>query len=143
MSRRCQITGRGPQVGHKVSHAHNIALRRWNINLQKVRVLINGRVKKMRVSTQAIKSGLIVKPPVKIRTPKPRIQRIAAPTQAASVISDDQPMQFFSDSSVVSRLFKPKPKPGEAPPEESDLSTEMKIEPTDEPRPSGANVLSD
>lgn len=35
MSRRCEITGKGPQSGHKVSHANNKTKRRFLPNLQK------------------------------------------------------------------------------------------------------------
>ena len=35
MSRVCEITGKKPMFGNKVSHAHNKSRRRFNINLQK------------------------------------------------------------------------------------------------------------
>ena len=63
MSRVCEICGKKPLVGHNVSHAHNITKRRFNPNLQRVRTLQNGRVKKMMVCTSCIKSGHIVKAP--------------------------------------------------------------------------------
>lgn len=50
-------------VGHNVSHAHNLTKRRFNPNLQRVRTLHNGRVKKMVVCTTCIKSDHIVKAP--------------------------------------------------------------------------------
>lgn len=34
MSRRCAITGKMPQVGHRVSHANNKTKRRFRPNLQ-------------------------------------------------------------------------------------------------------------
>lgn len=34
MSRRCEITGKGPLVGHSVSHANNKTKRRFLPNLQ-------------------------------------------------------------------------------------------------------------
>lgn len=34
MTRRCEITGKGAQVGHKVSHANNKTIRRFSPNLQ-------------------------------------------------------------------------------------------------------------
>lgn len=34
MARRCEITGKGPQYGNKVSHANNKTRRRWLPNLQ-------------------------------------------------------------------------------------------------------------
>jgi large subunit ribosomal protein L28 len=63
MSRMCEVCGKKPLVGHNVSHAHNITKRRFNPNLQKVKVLQKGRAKKMMVCTSCIKSGQIVKAP--------------------------------------------------------------------------------
>jgi len=117
MSRRCDLTGQGPVVGHNVSHAHNISLRRWNVNLQKVRVVINGKVVRLKVSTSAIKSGLVVKPmTVAKRRPQKEVRRTTT-VGAKGIISDEAPsVGFFSDASVVSRVFKPKPKPVETEP---------------------------
>jgi len=61
MSKRCDICGKGPIVGHNVSHAHNLTKRRWLPNLQKVKVKINGSTKRLRVCTNCIKSGRVVK----------------------------------------------------------------------------------
>ena len=63
MSKICEICGKKPMVGHNVSHAHNVTKRRFNPNLQRVRTLHNGRVKKMDVCTNCIKSDNIVKAP--------------------------------------------------------------------------------
>ena len=63
MSKMCEICGKKPMVGNNVSHAHNVNKRRFNPNLQKVRALSSGRVKKMVVCTTCIKSGNIVKAP--------------------------------------------------------------------------------
>ena len=48
-------------VGNNVSHAHNVNKRRFNPNLQLVRAEVNGRIKRMTVCTNCIKSGRIVK----------------------------------------------------------------------------------
>ncbi len=61
MAKRCDICGKGPLVGNNVSHAHNTTKRRWLPNLKKVRAQIDGQVKKIRVCTQCIKSGRVVK----------------------------------------------------------------------------------
>jgi large subunit ribosomal protein L28 len=61
MARVCEVCGRGPQFGHRISHAHNVTKRRWNLNLQTIRVLINGATKRMRVCTSCIRSGKIQK----------------------------------------------------------------------------------
>ena len=37
MAQRCDICGKGPQFGNRVSHAHNVTHRRFNPNLQEVR----------------------------------------------------------------------------------------------------------
>ncbi len=63
MSRMCEICGKKPMVGSNVSHAHNVTKRRFNPNLQRVRTISNGRVKKMVVCTSCIKSGSVVKAP--------------------------------------------------------------------------------
>lgn len=63
MSKMCEICGKKPLTGNNVSHAHNVTKRRFNPNLQKVRTLYKGKVKKMTVCTSCIKSGLVVKAP--------------------------------------------------------------------------------
>ena len=61
MSKMCEICGKKPMVGNNVSHAHNVTKRRFNPNLQSVRAVSNGRVRKMMVCTNCIKSGRVVK----------------------------------------------------------------------------------
>lgn len=63
MSRMCEICGKKPRTGNNISHAHNITKRRFNPNLQRIRAVRNGRVKKIDVCTRCIKSGRIVKAP--------------------------------------------------------------------------------
>jgi large subunit ribosomal protein L28 len=61
MAKVCEVCGRGPQFGNKVSHAHNLTKRRWNINLQEVRAAVKGGAKRMRVCTSCIKNGKVQK----------------------------------------------------------------------------------
>lgn len=61
MSRKCDICGKGPQFGHKISHAHNVTKRKWYPNLQNIRIIVNGQPQKAKVCTQCIKSGRIQK----------------------------------------------------------------------------------
>ncbi|HBO90246.1 MAG TPA: 50S ribosomal protein L28 [Acidobacteria bacterium] len=61
MARRCQICGKGPAFGRNVSHAHNVTSRRFLANIQPVRVVINGGIKRLRVCTRCIRSNKIVK----------------------------------------------------------------------------------
>jgi large subunit ribosomal protein L28 len=59
----CEICGKKPMVGNHISHAHNVNKRRFNPNLQRVRAVNGGRVTKMTVCTNCIKSGRVVKAP--------------------------------------------------------------------------------
>ena len=61
MAKVCEVCGRGPQFGHRISHAHNVTKRRWNINLQTVRAIVNGASKRIRVCTACIRSGKVQK----------------------------------------------------------------------------------
>ncbi len=61
MSKRCDLCGRGPQYGNRISHAHNVSHRRWEVNLQSVRAVVNGATKRIRVCTSCIKGGKVQK----------------------------------------------------------------------------------
>ena len=58
MSRICELTGKGRQVGHNVSHANNKTKRVFLPNLQNVTLLSDrlGRSFKFRVSTHGLRS---------------------------------------------------------------------------------------
>ncbi len=58
MSRRCELTAKGPQVGHKVSHSNRKTKRRFLPNLCNVTLISDtlGRSVRLRVSTNALKS---------------------------------------------------------------------------------------
>lgn len=62
MAQRCDICGKGPQFGNRVSHAHNVTHRRFNPNLQRVRAVINGTHRRLRVCTRCLRSAKVVKP---------------------------------------------------------------------------------
>lgn len=59
MAKVCYFTGRKTSSGNNRSHAMNATKRTIKPNLQKVRVLIDGKPKKVWVSTRALKSGKI------------------------------------------------------------------------------------
>jgi large subunit ribosomal protein L28 len=61
MARRCEMCGKGPRAGKNVSHAHNVTLRRFQPNLQRVRAAINGGVRRVLVCTRCLRSNRIVK----------------------------------------------------------------------------------
>ncbi len=61
MSRKCEVCGKGPIVGHRISHAHNMSKRRWLPNLQRITIELNGKVQNAYVCTSCIRSGKIRK----------------------------------------------------------------------------------
>jgi large subunit ribosomal protein L28 len=58
MSRRCELTGKGPMVGNNVSHAVNRTRRRFLPNLLNVSLISDalGRTVKLRISANALRS---------------------------------------------------------------------------------------
>lgn len=58
MSRICELTGKGRQVGHNVSHANNKTKRTFLPNLQNVTLLSDtlGKGVRLRVSTNGLRS---------------------------------------------------------------------------------------
>ena len=75
MSRICELTGKGSMKGSKVwrsgkakklggigTHITAVTKRRFMPNLQRVKAVVNGEVRYIRVTANAIKQGLVVKP---------------------------------------------------------------------------------
>jgi large subunit ribosomal protein L28 len=58
MSRRCDLTGKRAQVGHKVSHSNRKAKRRFLPNLLNVTLMSDslGRSVRLRISAHALKT---------------------------------------------------------------------------------------
>ncbi|MPZ55474.1 MAG: 50S ribosomal protein L28 [Rhizobiales bacterium] len=58
MSRRCELTGKGPQTGHKVSHSNRKTKRRFLPNLCSVTLMSDtlGRSVRLRISAIALKT---------------------------------------------------------------------------------------
>jgi large subunit ribosomal protein L28 len=61
MAQRCGVCGKGPAVGHRISHAHNVTKRRWLPNLVPIRALVQGVPKRLRVCTRCLKAGKVTK----------------------------------------------------------------------------------
>ena len=61
MARVCRICGKGPQVGHNVSHANNRTKTRWLPNLKRVKANLDGTIKTINVCTKCIKKGKILR----------------------------------------------------------------------------------
>ena len=58
MSRRCELTGKGPMTGNNVSHANNKTRRRFLPNLNQVTLQSEalGRAVKLRISAAALRT---------------------------------------------------------------------------------------
>ena len=76
MARICEITGKRPAKGNHIwrsgkakkkggigTHVTAVTKRRFFPNLQRVKVVIDGRVQYLRVAASAIKKGLVTKAP--------------------------------------------------------------------------------
>jgi large subunit ribosomal protein L28 len=61
MPKSCEVCGRKAVVGRTVSHAHNVRSRRFEPNLQTVRAMINGGVRRIRVCTRCLRSNKVTK----------------------------------------------------------------------------------
>ena len=61
MSRVCVICGKKPGVGNSRSHSMVATKRRFNPNLQKVRLVLDGKRSREYVCTRCLKAGKVVK----------------------------------------------------------------------------------
>ncbi len=55
MAKRCEICGKGPLTGHKVSHANNRSQRRWLPNLRKVELKLDDEVIRLKICSKCYK----------------------------------------------------------------------------------------
>jgi large subunit ribosomal protein L28 len=75
MSRVCQFTGKKTVFGNSITRrgkakrlggvgkkVTGVSRRKFKPNIQKVRAVVNGKVRRVRVSAKAIRMGLIQKP---------------------------------------------------------------------------------
>jgi len=90
MARICELTGKGPMKGNIVwrsgkpkkkggigTHITAITKRRFLPNLQRVKAVVDGEVRYVRVAASAIKKGLVIKAPKrkwKQEEPKPKAE---------------------------------------------------------------------
>jgi large subunit ribosomal protein L28 len=59
MAAVCEICGKKPFFGKRVSHSHRRSNRRWNPNVQRVHAVVNGSPRRVYVCTSCIKAGKI------------------------------------------------------------------------------------
>ena len=57
MARKCEVSGKGPMSGNSRSHALNATKRKWNVNLQKATILVNGKPKKVKISARELRKN--------------------------------------------------------------------------------------
>ena len=61
MAAVCDICGKRPGFGNRVSHSHRRTPRRWNPNIQVVHATVNGTPKRLHVCTSCIKAGKVTR----------------------------------------------------------------------------------
>ncbi len=61
MAQVCELCGKRPSTGNNVSHANNKTKRRFRPNLQRVRAVVDGATRRVRVCTRCIRSGRVTK----------------------------------------------------------------------------------
>ena len=61
MAKVCHCCGKGPAFGNNRSHSMAATRRRFDPNLQRMRVLVDGIAKRAYVCTRCIKAGKVTK----------------------------------------------------------------------------------
>jgi large subunit ribosomal protein L28 len=61
MSKVCSVCGKKPSFGHNRSHSMVATKRRFNPNLQRVRILRGGHPERAYVCTKCLKAGKVQK----------------------------------------------------------------------------------
>lgn len=59
MASYCEVCGKKTGSGMNVSHSHLKTKRQWKPNIQRVRAMINGKVKRTNVCTRCLRSGKV------------------------------------------------------------------------------------
>ncbi len=59
MSKKCEVCGKSQVSGNKVSHSNRHSRRKWNVNIQSVRVNENGTARRSKVCTRCLRSGKV------------------------------------------------------------------------------------
>lgn len=61
MAATCDVCGKKPSFGNSISHSHRRTSRRWNPNIQRLRVNEGGTPKRIQVCAACIKAGKVVR----------------------------------------------------------------------------------
>lgn len=113
MSQVCAICGKHPGIGHQVARRGKakylggvgrkitgITKRQFKPNLQRVRVFQDGTVRRLRVCTQCLRSGKVIKPPARpeaakaaaIAAARPKVEPEPVAVQAPAVETAEAPV---------------------------------------------------
>jgi large subunit ribosomal protein L28 len=57
----CDVCAKGPGFGNNVSYSHRKTKRRWNPNIQRVRVTVGATPKRLNVCTSCLKAGKVTR----------------------------------------------------------------------------------
>ena len=61
MANYCEICGNGVVAGMNVSHSHLKTKRTWKPNIQRVRAIVDGEVKRVNVCTRCLRSDKVTR----------------------------------------------------------------------------------
>ena len=61
MANVCEICAKGEVAGMNVSHSHLKTKRTWKPNIQRVRAVVSGEVKRIYVCTRCLRSGKVAR----------------------------------------------------------------------------------
>ena len=114
MSQVCRICGKRPHVGNRVARRGRakylggvgrkitgISKRQFRPNLQRVRAVQNGTVRRIRVCTHCLRSGKVTKPPARPRlgeAAEPVVVAAAVPTVATDADVTDAALETDEDA---------------------------------------------
>jgi len=59
MANLCEICSKAPTSGNNVSHSHLKSKRTWKPNIQRVKAIVNGEVKRVNTCTRCLRSGKV------------------------------------------------------------------------------------
>lgn len=100
MSRVCPITGKRPMYGNNRSHSLRATRRRWNVNLQKATIMVNGKKTKVRVSTSALRT---------LRKNNKLVKPVIAPQAAKAPVAEEKPVEAAKVEETKAEAPKAKP----------------------------------
>ncbi|NPV43101.1 MAG: 50S ribosomal protein L28 [Firmicutes bacterium] len=59
MANKCDVCGKAPLSGNKVSHSNIKSKRKWAPNIKKIKVVVNNNTKRINVCTRCLRTGKV------------------------------------------------------------------------------------